>query len=145
MVSTLDVECELVGLIEFIETGLLPMSLAKRLGHFPPRELNMALRDILDWLSLRGIVRGRAVDLHDLVHPLAGKVLGRLESLSQYLCAPDGCLAFRVEVDAQARETLEDFVKEHIWHPAWAARNHTRILPARNSTLLFADEPLAIG
>ena len=126
MVSTLDVECELVGLIEFVQTGLLTSALRKRLGHFPASELTMALRDLLDWMSLRGILRGRATHLSGRVHPMAGRVLARLAGLSQYLCAPDGCLEYRVEAGLEEQEQLEDFVKERIWHPAWAGRAKAR-------------------
>ena len=126
MVATADVECELLGLIEFVETGLLTPALHKRLGRFPAGELKMVLRDLLDWFSLRGILRGRTADLGDRVHPLTGRVLAQLAVLSRYLCAPDNCLAFRVEVDPEVREQLEDFVKERIWHPAWAGRGRTR-------------------
>ncbi len=134
MISTRDVECELVGLIEFIETGLLTPALRKRLGHIPACDLKMALRDLLDWMSLRGILRGREGDLGDRVHPLAGGVIGRLEGLSGYLCVPDGCLAYRVEVEAEAREELEDIVKERIWHPAWAGRRALAKEARRNSS-----------
>ena len=126
MVSTLDVECELVGLIEFVETGLLTPALRKRLGHFPAAELKMALRDLLDWMSLRGILRGNAAHLSNRVHPLTGRVVARLAGLSQCLCAPDGCLEYRVEVGLEEQEQLEDFVKERIWHPAWAGRTRFR-------------------
>jgi hypothetical protein len=126
MVTTLDVECELVGLIDFVETGLFAPSLRKRLGHFPPVDLKMALRDLLDWMSLRGILRGREADLGGRVHPLTGRVVARLAGLSQYVCVPDGRLAYRVEVGHEEREALEDFVKERIWHPAWAGRGRVR-------------------
>ena len=126
MVTTLDVECELVGLIEFVETGLLTPALRRRLGHIHPGDLKMALRDLLDWMSLRGILRGRAVELGGRVHPLTGRVVARLAGLSQYVCVPDGRLAYRVEVGQEEREALEDFVKERIWHPAWAGRGRVR-------------------
>ena len=86
----------------------------------------MALRDLLDWMSLRGILRGRAVELGGRVHPLTGRVVARLAGLSQYVCVPDGRLAYRVEVGQEEREALEDFVKERIWHPAWAGRGRVR-------------------
>ena len=55
MLTRTQVNGELLALIEYVETNLLPGYLRRRLGHFPADELTMALRDILDWLSLRGI------------------------------------------------------------------------------------------
>ena len=128
MVTTADVECELVGLIDFVETGLLTPSLRRRLGHITPVDLKMALRDLLDWMSLRGILRGRAGDLGGHVHPLTGRVVALLAGLSQYVCVPDGRLAYRVEVGVEEREMLEDFVKERIWHPVCMGRGRVREL-----------------
>jgi len=139
MVTTMDVECELVGLIEFIETGLLTPALRRSVGHIPPVELKMAVRDLLDWMSLRGILRGRAGDLGGRVHPLTGRVVARLAGLSRYVCAPDGCLAYRVEAGQEECEELEDFVKERIWHPAWAGRGRPR---ERARSLVCGDRPV---
>jgi hypothetical protein len=80
------------------------------------------VRELLDWLSLRGILRGHATELHDLVHPLLGRVIARLAGLSTTLCVPNGRLAFRVEVPLEMREELEDLVKERIWHPGWSGK-----------------------
>ena len=82
----------------------------------------MALRDLLDWLSIRGILRGRATGPSGLVHPLTGRVVALLPALSQYLCVPGGRLDYRVEVPRESREELEDFVKDRIWHPHGAGR-----------------------
>jgi hypothetical protein len=117
MLTTTQVDGELLALIEFIETGLLTPSLYRRLGHIPAGELKMALRDLLDWLSLRGILRGRAAGPNSRVHPLTGRIVASLPGLAQYLCVPDGRLAYRVEVPLESREELEDFVKDRIWHP----------------------------
>jgi hypothetical protein len=122
MLTTTQVDGELLALIEFIETGLLPPSLQRRLGHFPPAELKMALRDLLDWLSLRGILRGRTTGPNGCVHPLTGRIVAQMPGLSQYLCAPGGRLDYRVEVPRVSREELEDYVKDRIWHPHCAGR-----------------------
>jgi hypothetical protein len=122
MLTTTQVDHELLALIEFIETGLLPPSLQRRLGCFPADDLKMGLRDLLDWLSLRGILRGRSEGPRGRVHPLTGRVVAVLPGLSQYLCVPDGRPVYRVEVPRESREELEDFVKDRIWHPHGTVR-----------------------
>jgi hypothetical protein len=116
MLTTTQVDHEVLGLIEFIETGLLSPALKRRLGAFPAEELTMASRDLVDWLSLRGILRGRTEGLSGRVHPLTGRVVAKLEGLSQYLCVPGGTLEYRVEVPVGAREELEDYVMGRVWH-----------------------------
>jgi hypothetical protein len=133
MLTTTQVDGELLALLEFVETDLLPPYLHRRLGHFPEHQLKIALRDILDWLSLRGILRGRTASLSGRVHPLAGRIVASLPALSQYLCVPDGVLEFRVEVPLESREEIEDFVKERIWHRrATCRRNGSRETLARD-------------
>ena len=46
MLAATQVDGELLALIEFIETGLLPPYLHRRLGQFPAGDLKMALRDL---------------------------------------------------------------------------------------------------
>lgn len=128
--TTTDVECELAGLVGYVQTGLLPPSLHKRVGHFPDMELKVALRDLLDWLSLRAILRGRTASLGGRVHPLVGRLLPRL-ALGEYLCAPDDCLQYRVEVSGAVRASLEDWVKGRIWghgsHPRGITEKHLKV------------------
>jgi hypothetical protein len=122
MLTTTQVDGELLALIEFVEAGLLPPTLQRRLGQFSADELKMVLRDLLDWLSLRGIVRGRTAGPSGRVHPLTGRVVALLPGLSQYLCVPGGRLEYRVEVPLESREELEDFVRDRIWHPHGVGR-----------------------
>jgi hypothetical protein len=135
MLTTTQVDGELLALIDFVETGLLPPTVQRRLGQFPSGELKMALRDLLDWLSLRGIVRGRAAGPSGLVHPLTGRIIAAMPGLSQYLCVPGGRLEYRVEVPLESREELEDFVKQRIWHPhGLSRRTLPREAPSSNPT-----------
>ena len=126
---TSDLQLEINALIEFIETGLLSPHLNRRLAHFPEPELQLALRDLLDWLSLRCILRGRTAALGSHVHPLTGRVLARLEHLSRCLCVPENALTYRVEVAADDQARIEDFVKDRIWHPQWLRPSLTRQAP----------------
>jgi hypothetical protein len=120
MLTTTPVDAEVLALIDFLESDLLSPTLQRRLSPFPPDDLKMALRDVIDWLSLRGILRGRSAVLTGRVHPLTGRILARLPGLSQYLCVPNHRLAFRLEVPLPSREELEDFVMHRIWHRPWS-------------------------
>lgn len=111
------IEDELLGLIEFIETGLLSPTLRRHLSQFPSLELKVAAGDLLDWLSLRAILRDRT-------HQVSGKADARVEQLLEclpetfhYLCVHEGCLGYRASVTLEQQHTLEDFVKDRIWRP----------------------------
>jgi hypothetical protein len=134
MLTASQVDVEVLALIDFIESDLLSASLQRRLSVFPLDDLKMALRDIVDWLSLRGILRGHSAALNDRVHPLTGRVIARLPGLSQYLCVPNGHLEYRVEVPRGAREELEDFVMHRIWHRPWTGKRKARPAPVELTT-----------
>jgi hypothetical protein len=111
------IESELLGLIEFIESGLLTPGLRRHLAEFPTLELKIAAGDLLDWLSLRAILRDR-------VHQVRGTANLRVERLVQclpesfhYVCVHEGCLAYRAAITLEEQHALEDFIKERIWHP----------------------------
>jgi hypothetical protein len=117
MKTQTQIESELLGLIEFIESGLLTPSLRRHLAEFPTRELKIAAGDLLDWLSLRAILRDR-------VHRVRGRASPRVEGLLQclpetfhHVCVQEGCLAYRAAITPEQQHALEDFVKECIWHP----------------------------
>jgi hypothetical protein len=112
----LELKRELQALVDYIETGLLPPALEKRVGGFPKNGLKQSLRDMLDWLSLRSILRGRTTEISGRAHPLAGRIIARLPELSKYVCSPDGSLEYRLEVPLQTRLFMEDLVKVAIWH-----------------------------
>jgi hypothetical protein len=134
MLTTTPVDAEVLALIDFLETDLLSPTLQRRLNLFPPDDLKMALRDVIDWLSLRGILRGRSALPTSYVHPLTGRILARLPGLSQYLCVPNHHLAFRLEVPLPTREELEDFVMHRIWHRPWSNKRKTPATPVESAT-----------
>jgi hypothetical protein len=111
------IEGELLGLIEFIESGLLTPILRRHLAEFPSLELKIAAGELLDWLSLRAILRDR-------IHQVRGMANSRLERLLQclpetfhYIHVNEGCLAYRAAITVEQQHALEDFVKDRIWHP----------------------------
>lgn len=117
MKTQAQIEGELLGLLEFVQTGLQCASLRQHLTEFSTLELKVAAGDLLDWLSLRAILRDR-------IHQVRGTANARVEHL--LLCLPetfhyihvqDGCLAYRASVPLEQQHVLEDFVKGHIWHP----------------------------
>jgi hypothetical protein len=148
MLTTTQVDIELLALIEFVESGLLPPHLQRRFSPFAVSDLKMALRDLLDWLSLRGILRGRASGPNGVVHPLTGRIIAAMPALSQYLCVPDDKLAYRVEVPLPSREELEDFVKDRIWHPYGVVRSAIARAAAAHiahGNLAEIGEPLSLS
>jgi hypothetical protein len=134
MLTTTQVDVEVIALIDFIETGLLSPGLQRRLSPFPPDDLKMALRELVDWLSLRGILRGHSSMLAGRVHPLTGRIVARLPGLSQYLCVPNHCLEYRIELPLAAREELEDFVMHRIWHRPWTGKRKAHTAPVELTT-----------
>jgi hypothetical protein len=111
------IEGELLGLIEFIETGLLTVGLRTHLADFPPLELKIAAGDLLDWLSLRAILRGRIHQVNGRANARLERLLTRLPETFHYIHVQEGCLVYRTTVTEEQQNTLEDFVKDRIWHP----------------------------
>ena len=111
------IEGELLGLIEFIETGLLTPALRRHLTEFPSLELKIAAGDLLDWLSLRAILRDRMHQVRGIANPRVERLLQCLPETFHYVCVHEGCLAYRAAIALEQQQALEDLVKDRIWHP----------------------------
>jgi len=134
---TAEVACELQLLVQFVQSGLLGPILRKRLAKFPQQELTIATRDILDWLSLRSILRDRNSAPRGLAHPMTGRVLAALPALRGYICMTGETLAYRIEVEAAMQRQMEDYAKDLIWHPMQpAARTGRRKREGDQSNLI---------
>jgi len=113
----LSIEEELVSLIEFLESGLLTPALRKHLADFSTLELKVAAGDLLDWFSLRAILRERPQKVSGKTNPRVAYLVKHLPETFHYLCVHEGCLAYRGTVGEEQQRQLEDLVKERIWHP----------------------------
>jgi hypothetical protein len=111
------IEGELLGLIEFIESGLLTPSLRRHLTEFPTLELKIAAGDLLDWLSLRAILRDRIHQVRGTTNPRVERLLQCLPETFHFLCVHEGSLAYRAAISTDQQHALEDFVRDRIWHP----------------------------
>jgi hypothetical protein len=111
------IEEELLGLIEFIETGLLTPSLRRHLVDFSTIELKVAAGDLLDWMSLRAILRERIHQVSGKTNPRVAYLVKHLPETFHYVCVNEGCLAYRSTVTLETQQQLEDYVKDRIWHP----------------------------
>jgi hypothetical protein len=117
MKTQTQMEGELLELIEFVNSGLLTPSLRRHLSEFPMLELKIAAGDLLDWLSLRAILRDRVHQVRGTANPRVERLLQCLPETFHYVCVHEGCLAYRAAIAPEQQHALEDFVKQRIWHP----------------------------
>src|ERR1041384_8022119 len=106
------IEDELLSLIEFLETGLLAPNLRGHLSDFSTLELKVAAGDLLDWLSLRAILRERPQKVSAKANPRVAYLVKHLPETFHYLCVREGCLAYRNTVGPEQQRQLADFVKD---------------------------------
>jgi hypothetical protein len=119
-------EEELLRLVEFVETGLLAPTLRGHLADFSTLELKVAAGDLLDWFSLRAILRERPQKVSGKTNPRVAYLVKHLPETFHCLCVHEGCLAYRNTVGEEQQHLLEDFVKERIWHPTGGAEHQSR-------------------
>src|SRR5205823_9465833 len=67
------------------------------------RSLKVAAGDLLDWFSLRAILRERPHKVSGKTNPRVAYLVKHLPEMFHYLCVHEGCLAYRNTVGEEQR------------------------------------------